>query len=90
MTFLSFSYDDYIFSVSYNCYNVCIFLPYDLRKKWRIFSLEKTVCQGIMMVGFSYLKGYSRREEVESNSIVPEVVCGTRDRKHEQADFGTA
>ena len=78
----------YIFS--YYCYNVCIFLPYDLRKKRRIFSLEKTVCQGIMLVGFSYLKGYSRREEVESNSIVPEIVCGTRDRKHEQADFGTA
>lgn len=52
--------------------------------------MEKTVCQGIMLVGFSYLKGYSRREEVESNSIVPEIVCGTRDRKHEQADFGTA
>ena len=46
-----------------------IYLPYDLRKKLRIFSLEKTVYQGIMMVDFSYLRGYSRQEEVESNSI---------------------
>ena len=67
-----------------------IYLPYDLRKKLRIFSLEKTVYQGIMMVDFSYLRGYSRWEEVESNSIVPEIVYGTMDRKHEQADFGTA
>lgn len=67
-----------------------IYLPYDLRKKLRIFSLEKTVYQGIMMVDFSYLRGYSRQEEVESNSIVPEIVYGTMDRKHEQADFGTA
>lgn len=66
-----------------------VYFPYDLRKKLRIFTLEKTVYQGIMMLDFSYPRGFSRWEEVESNSIVPETVCRTTDRKHEQADFGT-
>lgn len=86
-TFLSFSYDNYIFSVSYYCYNVCIFSLWS--EKLRIFTLEKTIYQGIMMVDFRYLRGYSRWEEVESNTIVPETVCRTTNRKHEQADFGT-
>lgn len=48
-------------------------MTYDLRKKLRIFSPEKTVYLGVKTVDFSYLGDYARGKEVESNSIVLEI-----------------
>lgn len=52
---------------------IFVYLPYDLKKKVRIFSLETTVYRGVMTCDFSDLRYYSRGEEVELNSIILEI-----------------